>query len=198
MNKKSFLSLYFLCVLFALAAAVNEGFSAFIGAIPFYLLFFFLCRKHQAQISYKIWAALIIAFSIVFNLTLTKNPLIYPILVNGSISFPRDGFIMKYSDESAAFTSEQKANNNTSGMIATYTPVKAGEVIEVTGIQLTHPDLGLNRNLITPLGKIHEKDPGIVVSKQVVRPIHYLGNLMYYPALPLMLVGSIQGLFIKN
>ena len=198
-NKNVFLFLYSICFLFSLGAALNEGFTKFFWGIPFYLAFFIIGKRFQVKWTYYLQVITITALSITCSLTLTRNPLLYPILSEGTLTVLEDGFIKKYSDQSAAFTLTDVDDIDCSGCGQTvYYPVKKDQRIKVLGIKLNYPDFSLDRNFITEYGHLSERSDSLIPSHKVSGPLLTLGNLMYYPALPLMIAGSVQGLFIRE
>lgn len=184
MQKISFYILFSFCLIFTLGGAFNEGFSRFFFAIPFYIAFFIIIKKFQAKSIFKKIAIATIAFSLSWNLTLTQNPLMYPILSGGTIEVLDDGYIQTYSDKSAGFQKTTKEEISCIGCgEVTYHQVLKGEVILVEGIKLNHPDFGLRRSLITKYGYLEVDDTNFRLSHTVVSPLHQLGMLMIYPAL---------------
>lgn len=187
MNKTSSLKvLTLLCIVFIASSALNDGFSRFVCGIPFYAGLFYCAHKLKLNNKLKIVAGSYIIGSILFNLTLTHNPFIYPI-IGGKITFLEDGFITQYSDNSAGFSTAPMHIECAGCGQQTIHTIKKGDQLEVQGIKATHPDLSTKLTLITNKGNLSLPESHLVqYSKTLSSPVLKLNVLMYYPVIPIM------------
>lgn len=191
MNKNSFSKFVILIsLIFIVSSAFNDGFSRFTPAIPFYFCLYYFAQKLNLNIKLKFSFLCIILASILLNVNLSKLSCFYP-MTNGTITFKQDGFIHHYSDNSAGFsTSSETISCTGCGEIKIH-EVKAGQVLKVVSVATTHPDLSTKYVLVTEKGNISIPSPNdaFELSAQVHSPILLLGNLMYYPAIPILIIG---------
>ncbi len=180
---------YFLCFVFSVGAAVNEGFTRWYTGVPFFILFFVISNKLNKSKKLSFLAIVIILTSIYCNLTLTQNTYLYPILDEGHLIPLEDGFIHQYSDNSAGFyKDDQEISCTGCGEVKKHS-IKRGDKIKVNGIKYNYPDLGFRRAYQTSYGNI-VPTTHFELSHEV-HPILKAGELMYYPALPLILIISL-------
>lgn len=188
MKKNSF-SKYAILIslIFIVASAFNDGFSRFAPAIPFYIVLYLFSKKLNLNIKLRLSFICIVIASILLNVNLSRIKWFYPI-TNGTITFKQDGFIHQYSDNSAGFsTSSEKISCTGCGEMKIH-EVKAGQVLKVFSVATTHPDLSTRYVLVTEKGNISipADNDGFELSAPVSSSILLLGNLMYYPAIPIL------------
>jgi len=184
-----FFCTYLLCVVFSLGAAVNEGFTRWYTGIPFFILFFVITKKFNKSKRFSLLAFAIIFSSIYSNSILPKNSFLYPILNEGYLIVQEDGYIHQYSDNSAGFYKDEKEIKCTGCGEVKKHSVKSGERIKVEGISYSYPDLGFRRAYKTAYGNI-VPETHFKLSHEA-HPLLKLGELMYYPALPIILITSL-------
>ncbi len=191
MKKNSFSKFAILIsLIFIIASAFNDGFSRFAPAIPFYFILYIFSKKLNLNIKLKLSFLCIVIASILLNINLSRINWFYPI-TNGTITFKQDGFIHHYSDNSAGFsTSSETISCTGCGEIKIH-EVKAGEILKVKSVATTHPDFSTRYVLVTEKGNISIPSPNDAfgLSAPVNSPILILGNLMYYPAIPILILG---------
>jgi len=161
MQKKIiFWILYLIGIIFVLSGAVNNGFSRFFMAIPFMILICLVGKFGIKRNKLFYFSIFMVIFSIIVNLTQTKNPLIYPVLSNGYIEILEDGYHIEYSDGSGMFISEEERNdrNFIYSEDTIFTDLKKGEKYKVIGIKVAHPEFGTNVKLVTEVGQFSEYD----------------------------------------
>lgn len=191
MKKNSFSKFAILIsLIFIIASAFNDGFSRFAPAIPFYFVLSIFSNKLNLNTKLRLSFLCIVIASILLNVNLSKFSWAYPI-TNGTITFKQDGFIHHYSDNSASFsTSSEKISCTGCGEIKLH-EVKAGQVLKVLSVATTHPDFSTRYVLVTEKGNISipTDNEAFTLSAPVSSPILLLGNLMYYPAIPILIIG---------
>lgn len=180
-----FFSTYLLCVVFSLGAAMNEGLTRWYTGIPFFILFFVLIKKFNKSKRFSLLAIVIIFSSIYCNSTLPTNSFLYPILDGGHLTVQEDGFIHQYSDNSAGFYKDEEEMKCTGCGEVKKHSVKSGERIKVEGISYNYPDFGFRRAYKTAYGNIVPR--GHFKLSHEPHPLLKLGELMYYPLLPLII-----------
>lgn len=188
MKKNSF-SKYAILIslIFIVASAFNDGFSRFAPAIPFYIVLYLFSKKLNLNIKLRLSFICIVIASILLNVNLSRIKWFYPI-TNGTITFKQDGFIHHYSDNSAGFsTSSEKISCTGCGEMKIH-EVKAGQVLKVFSVATTHPDFSTRYVLVTEKGNISisADNDSFELSAPVSSSILLLGNLMYYPAIPIL------------
>lgn len=177
---------FFLCTLFSLGAAMNEGITRWVTGIPFFVLFFVINKAFKQSKKFYHASIIIIISTIVFNITLSQNPLMYPILFDGHLVIKEDGYIHQYSDNSAGFYSEIDTGISCTGCgQIQHHKVFKGDKIPVEGIVYNYPDFSFKRSYKTKFGNITPAEN--IETSHKPCPLLKLGNLMYYPALPILI-----------
>jgi len=204
MKRKLAIYIYFLSLIFILGGACNTGFTRFWLATPFMVIAIIISifiKKHNAFIATSIFCAI----AIIFNVTLEKNPIAFPILINGSVTVLRDGNLITFSDGSGGFFDEGMFNEKSRvnfGKID-IKKLSKGQEFKVTGIIISHPDFSTNISLTTTAGQFSEMNyqpsnqlftQSIKPNKTIINPIiKFLGNIMYYPMLLIKPIIILQG-----
>ncbi len=89
-------------VLFSLGGAFNVGMTGFWTAVPFMVLLSFLTFKKNRIVF--VYSLVFILVCITINLTIYKNPFVFPVLKNGvQIEVVSDSLYRKFSDGSGSF-----------------------------------------------------------------------------------------------
>ena len=154
---------YILGVIFLISGATNIGLTGFFFAIPFAILLVFISHYSFKSKKLLLSSIFLILVCILVNITLEKNPFIFPILSGGTIEVLEDGYLVTYSDGSGGF-SKKSAQEQTVSCLGPScgtdksTPLKKGEIYNVTGVSITHPDLHTDVSLITSVGKFDQYD----------------------------------------
>jgi len=193
-QRKMWVFILFICFIFILSGGANTGFSKFFMALPFMLLAILISTKVLKKNIYKKLTFILILFSIIFNITLTKNPLAFPILDKGSIEIMSNGFHITFSDGSGGFYDEKLTANSYDNV--TYKELKKGEKYKVTGIKITHPDFSTKVYLQTAIGQFSQSNYNITLNKEAHATwVKNLGFLMNWPIL-FMLYAPLGGLIL--
>jgi hypothetical protein len=138
--------------------------------------------------------------AVAVNLTLEKNPLVFPILGNGRVTIVRDGYQRTWTrDGSGSFSPGDKKELPCTGCgEARYTRLLKSEKYKVTGVVVETPEFSAPLvSLVTEAGQFPERDyrdgMNVAPDKAVERPfLRRLGNLMYYPAALFQLARTVE------
>ena len=179
-----------LCVSFVFIAsgALNYGPSGYFWAAPF-ALYATLYASYASQYFQSRWPLIgvvaFIAAGVLFNETIEKNPLVFPILTDGYLQEIRQAAGARGSDSAEL----------------------VGERLRVTGVSVSHADLGTYVQLIASDGRtyhfetreqlyysIYQSGTQWKRSEFGFRPsgpvesavFKAAGDLMYYPMLPIV------------
>lgn len=191
--KLPYIAAYVVSLLFVLSGAFNYGFSRFFMAIPFMALVLWLARKAFANRQVSLASVAFCLLSLVVNLTLERNPLVFPILNDGYVKVNQDGYLQIFSDGSSGFSQTNQGNSDCVGCgETTYKPLNKGDKYKVTGVAILHPDFSTTVDLMTEIGRFPEQDyknnATVTLNKPVENEIiRSLGALMYYPIAVTML-----------
>lgn len=217
-----------LSILFSIGGAFNVGFTGFWMAVPFMLLLGFLTFK-KSRIVF-VYSLGFILLCVIINLTIYKNPLVFPVLKKGTkIEVVNESLYRKSSDESGSFIKaddiyineptqlQKEALNNflnnyssssleisdsaisTKNNIAIIFKFRKEQKIDIKGVYNYGAIDSSNANyLITKFGNIGEdavRQGNIRVLPNT--PIQsnwskYLGNLMYWPVFPIILLTGFK------
>ncbi|OHA84493.1 MAG: hypothetical protein A2408_01495 [Candidatus Yonathbacteria bacterium RIFOXYC1_FULL_52_10] len=158
-EKKQLLwGLYGISIVFILGGAVNAGFSGYAMAIPFMGLALWVSRsKLQSRTAFSLAAALIVAAVFVSH-TQTKNPILFPVLSDGYVEILEDGYQETFFDGSGGFTQEKDADVCMGCGEITYTKLTKGDIYQVLGVRLGHPDFGTSISVVTEVGEFSKHD----------------------------------------
>ena len=198
--KRSFgLVAYILCLAFVFSGAFNYGFSRFWLALPFMSMAVFLSQVLFKKPFYIIITRAYCALCVGVNYTLEWNPLVFPILSDGYITITDDGYATSFSDGSGMVDTVPHNDLlcSTCGPV-TSNHVYKGQRYKVLGLKVNGGiDAPYSINLLTELGgfTVH---PGrdelnfkfISTNKPAdSRFFSNVGILMYYPIIPIILMG---------
>lgn len=192
-------TLYFLSLVFIVSGAFNYGFSRFLLAVPFVVVANVLAvRLTKRKLLFVVTLLFSIAAAAV-NLTLERNPLVFPILKGGYVEVRKDGYYEswpKYGLEGVYFQEEPctpESHVACDGQTIV-TPIKAGTRLKVTGVRMEYPDFGKSIVLITESGmtfsteNFYLAEDALTTNSPVEsRLFSKFGILMMWPALPFML-----------
>ena len=156
-RKRAWKILLLVCYLFIISGAMNTGFSAFFMAIPFMLSASYISIVKLRSSLVTTFTHVLILLSIIFNLTLTTNPIVFPVLNEGTIEILTDGYHVSYEDGSGGFIHE-KDIRNLSGFKPSYIKLNKGDKYKVLGVNIGHPDFSTKINLETKIGQFRERD----------------------------------------
>lgn len=201
---------YVISLIFIVSGALNLGFSGFWMATPFMVLAIHFSKK-LIENRKLYWFTVIFSIgAIFFNITIEKNPLIFPILIDGYVEIQRDGYQVTYDDGSGGFRDHKQDEIQCIGCgPRTYTKVEKGDIYKVEGIKIGHPDFGIDIRVLTEIGEFgeHNFDQSDVSSrlyhdengelpvklnKNVTRFGQNTGILMMWPVFPMMLLSFMQ------
>ncbi len=155
-RRRIWMAVVLLCWMFIISGAFNIGISQFYMAVPFMLASLRICI-YIIKIKWltKITLILILC-SVLVNITLERNPIVFPILVNGSIRINADAYYETFSDGSGGLV---KNKDDTSGYDdVVYKSVKAGSVYAVSGVKKSPSGFSNTISLLTELGEIPESN----------------------------------------
>lgn len=198
---------YILSIIFIISGALNLGFSGFWMSIPFMVLAVHLAKKFTDNKKILWFTVAFSAAAIIFNITIEKNPLIFPILHDGYVEVQRDGYYRLFSDGSGGFSPTKEDDVGCIGCgSVTYTKINKGDIYKVTGIRLEHPDFGINISVLTEIGGFDEYDYDetntlyaddngempVRLNKDVTRFGINTGILMVWPMMLIMLINYIK------
>jgi len=175
--------------IFIVASGLNAGPTRYAMGIPFMILA--VCISYSFfKISVLLSTVFLITASLLLNINLEKNPVVFPILHNGYVEILRDAVHTAYFEGSGRLYENKFAESD---QIATRKRVKKGAIYKVTGIRLSPNGLvGNNIDLETELGIVSESDyKGDEDKKQIAKTnkvVHLqiastLSFLMYWPFL---------------
>lgn len=185
------------CCLFIISGAVNAGATGFYLAIPFMLATSWISLRVIKNTRVTYFAHSLIFLSIIFNVTLTKNPLIFPIIDDGHIEIVSDGYYVTYIDGSGGFTTEKSIKVDESQV--SYKRLNKGERYKVNGIKISMSGLSSVLLLQTEIGTFSEIDyqnngnieANVLPSKEVyVGWARSLSVLMYWPTVFMMIFNA--------
>lgn len=193
--------LYLVCLLFIISGTFNYGLTRFFFAIPFFAAACFLSVKLIPNRWLLYGTAIFVLIAIAVNLTLEKNPFVFPVLDGGYIEVHKDGYYKSFpgggifvEDEPCIPTNQIKCDNN-----VVVSSLPAGTRLPVVGVRVEPAGVGLkNVVLITESGMTISQD-NIFIFKDSLstnKPIestllNELGSLMLYPSLPLLLLAIL-------
>jgi len=182
--------MFYLSFAFMVSGALNYGVTAYWWALPFADYAFRYVTRHFESRRPLLGLVAFIAVELLINATLEKNPLVFPILVDGYLQEVRPA--------------------------AGGTGSASGERVGVTAVKVNHAgDLGFTVMLIASNGRTYYRDShdqlfypysdgkrsefGLRPSGPVESPVfQYAGSLMFYPGLALVLflypIGAIVDL----
>lgn len=189
--------LYLVCLLFIISGTFNYGSTRFFFAIPFFAAACFLSLKLVPTRWLLYGTGIFMLIAIAVNLTLEKNPLVFPVLDGGSIEVHKDGYYKSFPD-SGVFVEDEPCvpGNPIRCDDAVVSVLPAGTRLPVVGVRMESAGVGLNDVvLITESGMTISKTNIYIYkdSLSVDKPIEStlfseLGSLMLYPFLPLLLL----------
>ena len=192
-NIKSVLYVLFIAaaILFSLGGAFNVGMTGFWLAVPFMICIAFLSFK-KGRIVF-LASIIFILVCVVINLTIYKNPFVFPILQKGvQIEVVNDSLYRKFSDGSGFFTKSDDVSKDNMQIIF---KLKKSQKIDIIKIYNFGGIDSTNHNyMVTEFGNMSEKEiekgniqitPKVLVQSNWSK---YLGNLMYWPAFPIFLL----------
>ncbi len=168
--------MFYLSFAMMASGALNYGVTAYFWALPFACYAFRYATRHFESRRPVVGLVAFMAVGLVINGTLEKNPLVFPILVDGYLQEVRPA--------------------------AGGTGSASGERLGVTAVHVGHADLGTDVILIASDGRTYYRDSrdqlfytygdskrsefGLRPSGPVESPVfQHAGNLMLYPWLPL-------------
>ncbi|MEJ0063471.1 MAG: hypothetical protein WDO70_09830 [Alphaproteobacteria bacterium] len=155
MPRKNIAKLFYgICAIFIAAGAVNYGFSGFAPALPFMLAAIALAKKISRKAMTGTMLACIAA--IAFNMTVARNPLVFPILNDGYVTINENGYLRTYSDGSGGFSSGKETFGG--GGQVTFRELRQGETYKITGVKIGHPEFATTVSLVTEIGQFSEED----------------------------------------
>jgi len=184
------------CFVFIASGALNYGPSGYFWAAPF-ALYATLYASYASRYFQSRWPLIgvvaFIAAGVLFNETIEKNPLVFPILTDGYLQEIRQAAGARGSDSAELI----------------------GERLRVTGVSVSHADLGTDVQLIASDGRRYWFDRseqlyfssfylpgtegkrsefGFRPSGPVESPVFKAaGDLMYYPMLPFVAFRAFKG-----
>lgn len=176
--------LYIICLLFTVSGFCNYGMTYFLMAIPFIILLFI--RTYFKGMHNVLILMFFIFIGFIFNITLTRNPLFFPVLM-GNVSVIEDGYMIttEYSDFNW-YCPKSDINycfEKNHKIVAT---VKKGEILEVEEIRpLGGMESIRTYNLVTTKGVFLQNsletkkiNTDFIIENPITK---HLGFLMYYP-----------------
>lgn len=186
---------YLVCIAFIVSGALNYGSSRFVMAVPFIIAACFMAWKYSSG-RMLFYATIVFSLTaIIVNLTIEKNPLVFPVIDGGQVEILVDGFYLTDSDGNGAFFTAASCSDPSlpghCGWATTSTFIKAGTVYKVKGVNLTssgvfvrgidiiiEPGYSLDRSLIF--------SNEIKTDKEVVNPL--LANTGIFMAWPIFFI----------
>ncbi len=98
-------------IIFSLGGAFNVGMTGFWMATPFMLLLVVLSLKRSR--GYAVLSSVFVVICIIINLTIDKNPLVFPVLREGTqVEISKNSLYRKFNDESGSFVKEEDIYTN--------------------------------------------------------------------------------------
>lgn len=198
-RSKGWKVLLLVCCLFIISGAVNAGVTGFYLAIPFMLATSWISLRVIKNTRVTYFTHSFIFLSIIFNVTLTKNSLIFPIIDDGLIEIVSDGYYVTYTDGSGGFTAKKNIEVDESQI--SYKRLKKGECYKVNGIKISMSGFSSVLLLQTEIGTFSEVDyqsngqltAKVLPSKEVyVSWVRSLSVLMYWPLIFMMLFNTFN------
>jgi hypothetical protein len=173
--------MFYLSFAFMASGALNYGVTAYFWALPFVYYAFRYVTRHFESRRPLLGLVAFTAVGLLINATLEKNPLVFPILVDGYLQEVRPA----------------------AGGTGSASGEPLGERLGVTAVQVSHADLGTAVLLIASNGRTYYRasrdqlfypysdgkrsEFGLRPSGPVESPVfQYAGTLMLYPWLPLV------------
>ena len=194
-------ALYAFSIFMVFTGSFNFGVTRFALIIPFMAFILIISYWANSQVL-KRFSIGFIVFAILNNLTLEKNPLVFPPLVGGEITFKQAGYYIKYDRAGGYFSSLPEPEFQCAGC-GTYSAEKinAGQKAKVTGINIHHPDFGTKIYVNTDIGEFSEKDfeqkyLALSLNKPIVNRlfIHAGNSVMYLIGAPIILTHWINNI----
>ena len=185
------------------------GFFVILGAFNIGILLvasplFILISRYGLKSKKMFWSSIcLVIVCLLINMTIEKNPLLFPVVRGGTVKILEDGYLATYSDGSGGFSKENFADNQGRdpscvgpycGIIKFY-PLKKGEIYNVTGVIVTlgaGGDFRPRISLVTSIGRFAQDDyqslsgGSEVVHIKLSKPVHSLlfdklSYLMFWP-----------------
>ena len=184
---------FYLSFVFMASGALNYGVTTYFWAAPFAIY----AVRYAARTYQSHWPVLgvvtFIGLGVLFNETIEKNPVVFPIL--------NDGYLQEV--------------RRTTGVQSQTSSEPSGDCLRVAGVRLGHADLGTTVELIGSDGRIYVNDSneqlfytytGAKKSSNGFRPsgplehpvLKRAGELMWYPWLPFVAYQGIKGALIPD
>ena len=152
------------CVIFMVWWALNPGFSKFYMAIPFFITAI-LVASMKLNLKWIAASFLVGLLSIVINLSLLSNPLVFPILYNWKVEILKDGYHWEFSDWSWWFKTEKTDNDIGLGKL-TYTALNKWDIYDVTWVKVWYPDFGFSLAIQTKVWDFQVREDSILYSQE--------------------------------
>ena len=183
------------------------------------------------DISYRVCSVLFVIICITINLTIDKNPFVFPVLSGDKkVEIVTTGLYRSFSDKSGDFVTKenlyinkptgyqqkqldeflQDESTNTIKMsdgafsgadhIQTVYKLKSGQKLNILGVRNFGGIDSTNQNyIVTDIGQFSQRDIDNGLIKISTKNIQskwaeYLGDLMYWPVFPILLISSLRNL----
>lgn len=194
LTKKIFL---IIAVVVTIGGAINSGMTTFFMAVPFmgYLLY----QSYKEGKLYFMACVIFIVICIITSKTRDSNPLLYPIIRNGTATVLQDGYQRTFSiDGSGSFQTSSTTTISCAGCGGDkVTPLKKGEVYKVLGVHHGPDGFRDEVGVITEVGRFSSSDVNYNRYIGLNKPIQstwskYLGNLMYWPIFPFVAITTFN------
>jgi hypothetical protein len=186
-------ALFYVSFVFIASGALNYGVTTYFWAAPFALYAVRYASRHFQSRWPLLGVVAFIAAGVLFNETIEKNPLVFPILT--------DGYLQEVRQAAGG------RGNGSAELI--------GERLRVTGVTVSHADLGTKVQLIASDGRTYLSDSrdqlfysydaqrrsefGFRPSGPLEDPVFKAaGELMWYPWLPFVAYQGIKGALIPD
>lgn len=188
--------LYAISIVFITSGAFNYGFSRFYCAIPFMIIASLLAARLTQRRWVLVCTILFSLVSVAINVTLEKNPLVFPILNGGYLEVHKDGYYETFPmspPTDGLYVGQKPCTPESSvaceeGTIAV--PIQAGTRLAITGIRVEHPDFGKDVIVITESGRTFSTndinfEKGALTTNLPIENhiVSLLGILMIWPIL---------------
>jgi len=144
---------------------------------------------------YRLFTILYIPLAILVNLTAEINPLIFPILKNGTVELLSNGKHITYNDGSGGFYGNGSNEPNNSSVLKKELLSK-GDKLDVTGVRVRHPDFSEEVYIVTSIGEFYnDKD---IKTNRTIHALwaEKLSLLMLWPIVPLVLLDLFKKLVL--
>lgn len=143
--------MFALCFVMILSGACNYGFSRFFFAIPFMIIGYIIVKRNKNEIKSKF--LIFCGSCILFNLTLSYNPIFFPILL-GYVETINNGAMGYYSDPDQGYWFDYQSEKDFS-QYKSILPISKGTRLKVTSVSISYADFGCSVDINVNKGRFY-------------------------------------------